>query len=154
MIKTLRKTKDQLIARLLVKHPKLFKDWVEKSRFLEFNDSPWTPLTKPVKECKLAFITTGGIHTIDQKPFDMTDPDGDPTFREIPADVLESDLRITHNYYDHRDADKDVNIVLPVGRLAELKKAVEIYPKFKEAQDNLEVLMNIMGLAPESSMQS
>lgn len=38
--------------------------------------------------------------------------------------------------------------------LAELKRAVEIYPKFKEAQDNLEVLMNIMGIAPESSTQS
>jgi D-proline reductase (dithiol) PrdB len=30
-----------------------------------------------------------------------------------------SDLMITHDYYDHRDADKDINIVFPVERLRE-----------------------------------
>ncbi len=122
----LRKKKDQLVARFLIKHPRLFECWVDKSEFLEFKDSPWTPLGKPIKECKLAFVTTGGIHTAKQHPYNMNDPQGDPTFREIPADTLESDLRITHNYYDHRDADEDVNIVFPIGRLSDLKSAGDI----------------------------
>ncbi len=28
---------------------------------------------------------------------------------------------ITHNYYDHHDADQDINVVLPFERLNELK---------------------------------
>jgi D-proline reductase (dithiol) PrdB len=33
---------------------------------------------------------------------------------------------ITHDYYDHADADRDVNIVFPVERLRELAAAGEI----------------------------
>jgi len=50
----------------------------------------------------------------------MTDQEGDPSFRVIPHGTAHSDLCITHDYYDHRDADKDLNIVLPLTRLEEL----------------------------------
>ena len=33
---------------------------------------------------------------------------------------------ITHNYYDHTDADKDINIILPVERVDDLKQAQDI----------------------------
>lgn len=56
----------------------------------------------------------------------MKDSAGDPTFREIPANTLPADLTITHNYYDHTDADKDVNIVFPIERVQELKQSGEI----------------------------
>ena len=56
----------------------------------------------------------------------MTDPAGDPTFREIPADASPSDIVITHNYYDHSDADKDINILLPIERALDLKQAGDI----------------------------
>jgi D-proline reductase (dithiol) PrdB len=56
----------------------------------------------------------------------MTDPAGDPTFREIPADTSVSDMVITHNYYDHSGADKDLNIVLPIQRVVDLEKAGDI----------------------------
>jgi len=68
----------------------------KKSSFIEFDSSPWTPLKIPVRKSKIAFVTTGGIYTADQDPFDMTDPDGDSTFREIPADTKESQLRVSH----------------------------------------------------------
>ncbi len=71
-------------------------------------------------------MTTAGVHLASQKPFDMKDPSGDPTFREIPADVRPEDLIITDNYYDHTDADKDVNIVFPIERVQELKDSHEI----------------------------
>ena len=71
-------------------------------------------------------MTTGGVHLALQKPFNMKDPAGDPTFREIPSDARTADLRITHNYYDHADADKDVNIVFPIERVRELKQSNEI----------------------------
>ena len=56
----------------------------------------------------------------------MKDPSGDPTFREIPGDTRPADLTITHNYYDHADADKDINIVFPIERVQELKQSEEI----------------------------
>jgi D-proline reductase (dithiol) PrdB len=56
----------------------------------------------------------------------MKDPSGDPSFREIPADSFPDNLCITHNYYDHSDADKDINIVFPIERIQLLKKYGEI----------------------------
>jgi D-proline reductase (dithiol) PrdB len=50
----------------------------------------------------------------------MQNPLGDPDFRDIPATVTPELLTITHDYYDHRDADRDVNIVFPLERLREL----------------------------------
>jgi D-proline reductase (dithiol) PrdB len=31
------------------------------------------------------------------------------------------DLMITHNYYDHQDADQDINVVFPIKRLKEFE---------------------------------
>jgi len=121
-----REKKDKFIAKLLTKYPSLFRKWVHHSKFIEFSDSPWTPFDKDISKCRLALVTTGGIHLTSQKPFDMKDPAGDPTFREIPADTRPADLKITHNYYDHADADKDVNIVFPIERVQELKQSNEI----------------------------
>jgi D-proline reductase (dithiol) PrdB len=53
----------------------------------------------------------------------MTDPDGDPSLRVIPADVAPGAVTITHKYYDHSAADRDLNVVLPVDRLRELVAA-------------------------------
>lgn len=54
-----------------------------------------------------------------QPPFNMSDPSGDPTFRAIDGDVRTSALTITHDYYGHSDADRDVNIVFPIERMRE-----------------------------------
>ena len=121
-----REKKDRLIAKLLTKYPSLFKKWVHRSKFIEFSDSPWTPFDKDITRCRLALVTTGGVHLKLQKPFDMRDPAGDPAFREIPADAQPADLTVTHNYYDHADADKDINVVFPINRVQELKQSNEI----------------------------
>jgi D-proline reductase (dithiol) PrdB len=121
-----KENKDRLLAKLLTKYPWLFRKWVRHSTFIEFSDSPWTPFEGNISKCRLALVTTAGVHLSSQKPFDMKDPAGDPTFREIPADTHPADLIITHNYYDHADADKDVNVVFPIERIQELKESHEI----------------------------
>jgi D-proline reductase (dithiol) PrdB len=121
-----RQVKDKIIAKLLAKYPALLHKWVQKAEIVEFEDIPWTRLTTDVAQSRLALITTGGVHLRSQPPFDMLDPQGDPTFREIPQDTVLSDLMITHNYYDHTDADKDINIILPVERVYDLKQAQDI----------------------------
>lgn len=77
----------------------------------------WTPLTKPLSECKVAFITSGGIHKKDQKPFDTA---GDWSYREIPSDTPSDQLMVTHGGFDNSDINKDVNAMLPIDRLHEL----------------------------------
>ena len=111
---------------MLRKFPILFNKWVQSTRFIAFSDSPWTQLDRDISRCRLALITTGGVHLRSQTPFNMADPAGDPTFREIPANTSPNDLSITHNYYDHADADKDINIVLPIERVQDLKRAKDI----------------------------
>jgi D-proline reductase (dithiol) PrdB len=122
----LRQKKDKFIANLLTKYPRLLDKWIQKSEFIEFNDSPWTQLEREVNQCRVTLITSGGVHLKSQTPFNMTDPAGDPTFREIPANISPSDLTITHNYYDHSDADKDINIILPLERIQDLKQSDDI----------------------------
>ena len=121
-----RQIKDKIITKLFTKYPALLNRWAQKAKIVEFEDTPWTRLTTDVDQSRLALITTGGVHLRSQLPFDMLDPHGDPTFREIPRAAVLSDLMITHNYYDHTDADKDINIILPVERVYDLQKAHDI----------------------------
>jgi len=105
----------------LYKHlPWLASGWARRRRFVESQDIPWAPLAKPLSESVVALVTTAGVHLKSQEPFDMDDPDGDPSFRAIPSDARRGDLAITHKYYDHSAADRDINVVLPLDRLREL----------------------------------
>ncbi|HKI51690.1 MAG TPA: glycine/sarcosine/betaine reductase selenoprotein B family protein [Geothermobacteraceae bacterium] len=81
---------------------------------------PWTPVAWPLAECRVALVTTAGVHHPGQPPFDMHDPDGDPSYRVLDGATILGDYRITHDYYDHRDADRDLNVVFPLQRLREL----------------------------------
>ena len=103
-----------MIAKLFYRYPSLFKKWASTANIIKFDHSPWTELTEEITLSRLALVTTGGVHLKTQLPFNMFDPSGDPTFREIPADINPSALAVTHDYYDHKDADKDINIVLPI----------------------------------------
>jgi D-proline reductase (dithiol) PrdB len=122
----LKQIKNKIFGKVFTKYPALVNLWAKHSKFIEFFDSPWTRLTKAPNQCRLSLVTTGGVHLRSQQPFDMMDTDGDPTFREIPADTSPGDLEITHDYYDHRDADRDINVVFPIERVRELKNTGEI----------------------------
>lgn len=87
---------------------------------------PWAPVRKPLASSTIALVTTAGVHHRGQPPYDMHDRDGDPSFRELDLSLPLDSLMITHDYYDHADADRDLNVVFPVGRLRELAAAGEI----------------------------
>jgi len=87
---------------------------------LEQQGVPWARIRAPLPECRMAVITTGGVHLVDQAPFDMRDPQGDPSYRIIPVRSTRERLMITHNYYDHRDAEQDLNILFPIELMASL----------------------------------
>lgn len=78
---------------------------------------PYTPNRKPLDQLTIALITTAGVHRKDQEPFDL---DGDYNYRLIAPDAQPADLMVTHKFYDHTDADKDVNVIFPLEVLRDL----------------------------------
>ena len=90
-------------------------------KWSEFDSSPWAPFEKSLGEARLALISSAGIFRDDQEPFDPWAVN-DLSFRRIPADTPHNRLRLHHNYFDHRDALKDLNCVFPVQRLKELEE--------------------------------
>ena len=113
----LRRIINQGISRLAGRWPALADRLVAGYRPLAFEQIPWTPPVKPLTQSKVALVTTAGVHHRGQQPFDMADKQGDPSFRILDNDGIEQDYAITHDYYDHRDADRDLNVVLPLARL-------------------------------------
>ena len=77
----------------------------------------WTPLRKPLNECRVALVTTGGVHLKTQKAFDVASDWGDWSFREIPADIDPGELMISDVHYDHSGPDMDINCLLPLSHL-------------------------------------
>lgn len=88
-------------------------------KWSRFDSSPWTPMGKTLNEVRLALVSSAGISRDDQDAFDPWAVN-DLSFREIPVDTPRERLRLHHNYFDHRDALKDINCVFPVDRLREL----------------------------------
>ncbi|MFN8534831.1 MAG: glycine/sarcosine/betaine reductase selenoprotein B family protein [Dehalococcoidia bacterium] len=81
---------------------------------------PWAPLSKPLAECRLALVTTGGVHLKSQTPFDLTTEGHDWSYREFPSTTPVSDLMVTHDHYNHEHVDRDINFMLPLDRFREL----------------------------------
>lgn len=117
---------EKLITKTFSRFPILSEIWATKFDTYKVEGVPWTPFEKEFSRCKIALVTTAGVHLKNQQPFNMIDNEGDPTFREIPGNIPISELMITHKYYDHTEADMDINIVFPLERLFEMKKRGEI----------------------------
>lgn len=112
---------NRILVQLFKHVPWLPARWARRHRFVEGQDIPWAPFSRPLAKATIALVTTAGVHLKSQEPFDMDDPDGDPSFRVLPCDARSEALTITHKYYDHSAADRDLNVVLPLDRLRELE---------------------------------
>jgi D-proline reductase (dithiol) PrdB len=112
-----------MLARLFTRYPSLLERWARSGQFVVNSDVPWAELTKDPGLCRVALVTTAGVHLRSQSPYDMRDSHGDPSSREIPSEANPREIKITHNYYDHEDADRDINVVFPLERLRELASA-------------------------------
>jgi D-proline reductase (dithiol) PrdB len=84
---------------------------------------PWTPLPRPLSECRVAVVTSAALVAPGQEPFDASVRGGDPSFREIPGDVDVPSLRETHRSqsFDHSGIRSDPNLAFPLDRLRELE---------------------------------
>jgi D-proline reductase (dithiol) PrdB len=82
--------------------------------------SPFVRPEKPLSESRLALVTTGGVHMPDQARFDIDDPAGDCSYREIPTGAEK--LTWTHAYY-RSDEGSDLDAIFPLWTLRELEEA-------------------------------
>jgi D-proline reductase (dithiol) PrdB len=93
---------------------------------------PWTPLAKPIEECRFSLVTSAGLYLKDKQPsFDLDGERqnpfwGDPTYRTIPRDVKQEEVGVAHLHINTADLEADINIALPVHRFLELEAAGEI----------------------------
>ncbi len=78
-----------------------------------------TPLAKPLNECKLALVTTGGLHLKTDIPFDTKFIEGDCSYRILPNNVKHEDIMVTHESYNHEFINEDLNCVFPIDRMRE-----------------------------------
>ena len=122
MLSTAARLKNRFIAKIIGLFPLARNIFTSSYTPPESKDIPWTTLRKSLRDCRVAVVTTAGVHHKDQAPFNMEDRNGDPSFRAIDSTRASSDLMITHDYYDHSDADRDINIVFPVERLREFRE--------------------------------
>jgi D-proline reductase (dithiol) PrdB len=100
----------------------VMKAWAARAHA---GDIPFTPLAKPLAECTVALVTTAGVARNDDRPFDQEGERrnpwwGDPSFREIPLGTTEREVRLYHMHIDPRFGEADLDVVLPMRRLAEL----------------------------------
>jgi D-proline reductase (dithiol) PrdB len=89
---------------------------------------PWTPLRKPLNECRLALVSSAGFVLPNQKPFDETIRGGDVSFREISNGTDVAQLIDTHRSesFDHTGLRADPNLAFPIDRARELVHAGRI----------------------------
>ena len=102
-----------------------YRLFLKAYRWRRIDPVPWTPLQKPLKDCRLALISSAAVVTADQDPFDNFLRLGDTGIREIPWDVDVKTLRETHRSkaFDHTGIRRDPNLAFPVDRLREMADA-------------------------------
>ncbi len=81
--------------------------------------APWKPLGKPLSECRLGLVASGGIYAAGQVAFHYKD---DTSIRSIPNDIKTGNLRVTHFAYDLTAARTDPNVVFPIDTLRNLRQ--------------------------------
>lgn len=80
---------------------------------------PFIRPEKPLDECRVALVTTGGVHLPGDRRFDIDDPAGDCSYREIPTGTEE--LTWTHAYY-RPDEGSDLDSVFPLQTFRRLER--------------------------------
>lgn len=74
----------------------------------------------PLSTCRVAIITTAGLHRHGDVPF--TEGPAQADYRVIPGDAGAAELTMSHNSinFDRTGFQQDINVVFPIDRLREL----------------------------------
>lgn len=84
--------------------------------FAQTEATPWTPLRREFRRSKAAVVTTSGVRLKTQHSFGRNSAE----FREISAFASHEDLAFDFTTYDPAEAERDLNVLVPVDRLKDL----------------------------------
>jgi len=90
----------------------------------EHDDAPFVRPRKPLKESRVALVTTAGVHLRGDRPFASSDQ----TYRVIPSSSPARAIVQSHSSigFDRTAFMRDVNISFPIDRIRELQSRGEI----------------------------
>lgn len=94
-------------------------------RWTENTYAPLHRLDKPLSECTVSMLVSGGVSKTTSQPFNPI-AKNDHRLDAIERDTPEDGFQIHDAYYDHRDAEKDINVIFPLVRLKEMEARGEI----------------------------
>jgi D-proline reductase (dithiol) PrdB len=86
---------------------------------------PFTPVSKPLSQCRVALLSTAGISMRDDDPFDMEyerqhPTKGDSSWRALRSDATSETIHANHLHIDTGYIERDLNVALPLDRLRAL----------------------------------
>ena len=107
---------------------RMAKSWIKME---EPRPIPWTPLAKPLADCRVALISSAGIALKTDRPFDQEGERrnpwwGDPSYRVLPNTATTEEVRLYHLHVDPGPTEQDLNCLFPIQRLNELVHAGEV----------------------------
>ena len=77
--------------------------------FVQNRRAPFTPARRALPMLNLALISSAGAYIDGTPPFDTSSATGDSSFKEIPIEVEDSDLRFAARGYDPAAVQQDAN---------------------------------------------
>lgn len=82
--------------------------------------TPFVRDDRPLRERRVALITTAGLHFRDDERFALADA----SYRVIPSDVRDADLVMSHASvnFDRTGFQDDLNVIFPIDRFRELDR--------------------------------
>ena len=88
---------------------------------------PWSPMSKPLNQTTIALVTSAGISLKADPPFDMEREKrepvwGDRSFRMLPRGTTEKDIDVNHLHINTNYIKQDINVMLPLARMAEFEE--------------------------------
>jgi D-proline reductase (dithiol) PrdB len=109
--------------------PPALKAWI--NTFIPDEDFkgfiPWTPMARPLSQTTIALVTSAGISLKTDPPFDMEREKreaiwGDRSYRAMPRGTTEKDIEVKHLHINTNYIKKDINVILPLARMAEFEQ--------------------------------
>lgn len=124
-----------------------YETYAAEYRFDQTEPTPWMPLRKDLKYCRLAVITTAAARLRSQEPF----PRGSPQTREFSIFTPPGELEFDDPSYPTHEVKKDINVLVPLEHiiaLTERRIVGELFEKvmsFYGACQNVEALRETAG---------
>jgi D-proline reductase (dithiol) PrdB len=103
---------------------RMIKNWINME---QPRPIPWTPLSKPLSECTVTLLSSAGIALKTDRPFDQDGERrnpwwGDPSYRILPKNATQEDVRLYHMHIDPSYAEQDLNCLFPLEHLQEMER--------------------------------